>query len=262
MKRYLRWGLVALALFVLAAPALAVERFWANVTDEYGTKITSGVQAHVYTAGTRTLATIYGDAKLTAKSNPVTVAQFATDQMVSFWGTASSYDVFVTSDDGDQAILDGFTATGSHRVVLPVHQGPVKKLTIPWSFVCPAGANCGATNTPTGFTIPPKSLVRDVVVETVNPMGLGTEAINVGLRYGETDGFIAAMSINSAGVLPGATNSGNYYGVLLVGADQSGSRVRIPHFVDYDTPDEVYYENIYDGGTGDGYIHVFFERLR
>src|SRR6266702_995303 len=64
-----------------------------TATGEAGTSFTlsSGVLVFVYDAGTKTLSTIYSDRKRTAKTNPISRAQFATDGGVLFYGPSASY---------------------------------------------------------------------------------------------------------------------------------------------------------------------------
>jgi len=188
--------------------------------------ISSGCLVFVYDAGTKTSSTIYSDAALTAKTAPISRAQFATDGKISFYSQSSSHDLFIAHSDGSVAFYAG---VDSKRHTLPLSRSNSHKL-----LVFPMLFNAGGTETDTGLDLPLNSHVVDAFVEVVTVDA--TETVDMGLLSSETagdaDGFLAAVSVASAGfVKPYTITAGGNetyvsaakYGVLmgpaLVGTD-------------------------------------------
>jgi hypothetical protein len=189
--------------------------------------ITSGCLVFVYGAGTKTLATIYADGARTALANPITRAQFASDQGIKFFGAASSYDLLINDDKGN---------TASHLAVTPsVHLLPVNRSGVDKCLIFPMIFNSGGTEVDTGLDLPLDSLVYDARVEVVTVDS--TETVDIGLlsteTAGDADGLVTAASVGTAGYpdMITATAGGNetylsavHYGALL-GSFLAGSDV-------------------------------------
>jgi hypothetical protein len=234
-------------------------------------RLTTGVYVFVYDAGTKTLSTIYSDRKRTAKTNPISRSQYATDTQVYFFGPNSSYDIALAHSDGSTAKFTSIAPT-SHRLYLP-RQGQDKTLVFSMVF------NAGATETDTGLDLPYGALVYDAGVETVTVDA--TETVDVGLLSSETagdaDGFVAAVSVAAAGIpalftyTTGANEvylSAVTYGVLLaarsLGTDVAtdvGSFGKLRHYVTGSNATSVTYTpSTSDTFAGYGYVH--FKNLR
>ncbi|MFH0809334.1 MAG: hypothetical protein V2A77_02505 [Pseudomonadota bacterium] len=173
----------------------AAKLFNIGVFEEDGLlrkQLESGVLVFVFTAApARTLATIYADANLTSKSNPITAASFAADDEIRFWGTAASYDILVVYPaDGRWAELKAATP-GDHNVLL-------SKFDKERLYVAAATFN-NAVETDSGLDLLPGDRVYDVGVLTITA-DTG-ETIDIGLLStgtgGDADGFAALTTIAS-----------------------------------------------------------------
>lgn len=233
--------------------------------------IESGVLAFVYTAGTKTLATLYSDANQTALANPITRAQFAASGGLKFYSGQASVDIFLADDKGNCAFHESLTDK-SH--VLPLNRSSVRK-----HFIAPFSAI--TTETDTGLDFPKQFLIQDVQVEVVTIDA--TETIDVGLLStesgGDANGLLAAASVGTAGlvdnitVTAGSTEthiSAHTYGALLddqlvtgsnAAADHGLSRVK-PHRVTATSAKSLVYNCSAGSDTAAGYIHAFGEQLR
>jgi len=233
--------------------------------------VTSGCLVFICDAGTKTLATIYSDAARAAKTNPISRAQFATDGKIVFYGASSSYDITVAHSDGSVSKLSGVTPN-DHTITMN-RDGVDKCLVFPMVF------NAGGTETDTGLDLPVGVIVHEVRVEVVTVDA--TETVDVGLLSSETsgdaDGFVAAVSVATAGfpALAVFTTGANEtylsavkYGALMgssvVGADvvgDAGNVVRLGHVVTGSNAVSV----TYTPSTSDtfvGYGYVYFRHLR
>lgn len=157
-------------------------------------QITSGVLAFVFTAGSaRTLATLYKDANQTSLANPITTTQFAVDDEVRFFGTATTYDVLVCYPaDGRFAELKGI-GPGVHNILL-------SKFDKNRLYVAAFGAS-DAVETDSGLDLLPGDHVLGLGVLTITA-DVG-ETIDAGLLSsgtgGDADGFGALVSVNGTG---------------------------------------------------------------
>lgn len=92
-------------------------KYHLNVRDQEGNVLESGVSYTVFTAGSATAATIYGDPNRTSKTNPVTTTVFATDKGCVFWAATATVDVMLEA--GENRVLVASLAPGSeHNVVI------------------------------------------------------------------------------------------------------------------------------------------------
>lgn len=234
--------------------------------------ITSGALVFIYTAGTKTLATIYSDEKMaTTKANPITRAQFATDGMIQFYAAAASVDVFVALSDGSVARYSSVTPT-TH--VLPINTDGVDKC-----LVFPMVFEASGTETDTGLDLPKMAKVYDVALEVITVDA--TETVSIGLLSSETagdaDGLMLATSVAVAGFFQlwattdGATEdfisaarAGALIGIGSVGTDGAndfGQPGGPGHIVTGSNATSVSYQPS-SSDTFAGYGYVFFRHLR
>lgn len=235
-----------------------------------GDRLITNVMAFVYTAGTKTLATLYSNKKRTSLANPITRTQFATDDKLKFYAAASSVDVVLAHSDGSIAKYASVSSS-IHRLKLD-RSGTKKVLIVPFA--------ASTAETDTGVDLPYGVLVKDVVVEVVT--GDATETMDVGLlsteTAGDADGFMNDVVMSPAAFYKGLTTtvgsnetyvSTAYYGALLgpvaVGTDantDTGAGVVPGHIVSGSNAVSVTYTGSAGTDTAAGYIYVFFEHLR
>lgn len=233
--------------------------------------ITTGCLVMVYDAGTKTLGTIYSDVLSTAKTNPISRSQFATDGKLVFFSASSSVDITVAHSDG--SIGKYLSVTPFHHTLYLQRGGVQKCLIFPMIY------NAGGTETDTGIDLPYNVHVHDVLVEVVDVDA--TETVDVGLLSSETagdaDGFIAALSVASAGFIKPHVNTagGNEtyvstakYGVLMgpaiVGTDvdkDNGIARGFGHIVSGSNAVSVTYTPS-SSDTFTGYGYIWFRHLR
>lgn len=234
--------------------------------------VISNVLCFIYTAGTKTLATIYADNIQTAKTNPISRAQFTTDGKLTFWAAeGSSFDIYLNDEKGNAAFYAGVTAN-THTLRL-MNGDPYKHLVIPFS----ASNN---VETDTGIVLPQDALVLPPSIEVVTTEA--SKTINVGLLSsqsgGNASGFIAAAPVNTAGfVMPWTTAAGNTLSAY-VASSYLGSLIGIGHagadsanawgvaggagYVVGSTAVNVSYTTSANSANAAGYIHLPFRHLR
>lgn len=269
-----------IALFVIL-PALAMadfhdEKYDIAVFDQtavgsLGSEITTGVLAFVYSAGTKTLATLYSDDKRTSLSNPITRSQFASDDMLKFYVAASSVDIVLAHSDGS---LGKWTsvAPSTHRLLLD-RSGVDKCIIFPFS----ANDNDEAD---TGLDLPLMSKVTDIIVETVTADS--TETLDVGLlsteTSGDADGLIVSASVSTAALVGttevtdgtsedyvSAARCGALMGLGSTGTDSAndfGQPGCVGHIVSGSNATSISYTGSSGSDTAAGYVYVFFKHLR
>jgi hypothetical protein len=233
--------------------------------------ITTGVYVFVYGAGTKTLSTIYSTENGTAKTNPVTRTQFATDAKISFWSAATSHDVFIADEKGNVAFIPGLTPN-DHTVRLN-REGVDKVLIAPFLF------NSGGTEVDTGLDFPLNVLVKDVMIEVVTLDA--TETLHVGILSSETngdaDGFLVAVDLATAGfirpwVITDSTTEDfittPYYGALMgkgsagtSAANDFGQSGGFGHIVSGSNGRSLSYTPS-TSDTAAGYIYAYFKHIR
>lgn len=233
--------------------------------------ITSGVYVLIYDAGTKTLSTIYSNDLLTAKTNPISRAQFATDTRIDFWSTASSHDIFIAHSDGSVERYTGVTPT--------VHSVKLNRDGVDKCMVFPMVFNAGATETDTGLDLPKNAFVYNCLVEVVDVDA--TETVDVGLLSSETagdaDGLMVALSVANAGTFGlyattvgsnetyiSAARAGALLGKGSVGTDAAndfGQPGGPGHTVSGSNATSISYTPS-SSDTFTGYGYVFFKHLR
>lgn len=228
--------------------------------------IESGVHVIVYDAGTKTKSTIYSDVNKAAKTNDITRTVFASDGgKVVFYSTSTSHDIFIADAKGNNNL---FTSITNYMHVLPLDRASaVKCMFFPMLF------NSGGTEVDTGLDLPLGAIVTDAKAEVVTVDA--TETVDIGLLSSETagdaDGFLAAVSVATAGVPANYTYSTGSnevylsavtYGVLLAGrslgtdvATDVGSMARTHHHVTGANATSVTYTpSTSDTFAGYGYV--------
>lgn len=234
-------------------------------------KVTSGVMAFVYTAGTKTLATLYADGNRTALANPITRTVFAAQDAVKFYAAAGSVDIYLAHQDGTTGFFSSVTPFMHSLSIDRAHQA--KHLVIPF------GASDNA-EVDTGIDLPYGALVTDAFVNVVTVDA--TETISVGLLSSETagdaDGLLAAVSVANEGIPQNVTytvgSNETYlaavtFGALLAArslgndvATDVGSFGKIRHHVTGANAKSVTYTGSAGSDTAAGYIHLLFNVVR
>lgn len=236
-----------------------------------GEAITSGCLVFIYSAGTKTLATLYKSDNRIALANPITRAQFATDTLLDFYCTDTSVDIFLNDDKGNVSFLA--SVTPNDRNITLSREGVGKCLIFPMVF------NAGATETDTGLDLPVNTIVKNALVEVITVDA--TETVDIGLLSSETagdaDGFIVAASVASAGfVKPWTTTTGSnetYINTSITGAlinkgstgtdaaNDFGQAGGFGHIVSGSNAKSI----TYTPSTSDtfaGYGYVYFQHIR
>lgn len=233
--------------------------------------ISDGCLVFVYDAGTKTLSTLYGDSVRTAKSNPISRSQYATDGKIVFYSPATSHDIFVAHSDGSICRYAGVTPE-THVLVL--NRDGVQKC-----LVVAFGASDN-TEVDTGLDFPIDVLINDVELQvaTADP----TETLDIGLLSSETagdaDGLLVQASVGTAGwVRPWATTVGTnetYISAVrwgaLMGKGALGSDVNndfgqpggVGHIVTGSNAKSLTYTGSVGSDTAAGYVFCFFRHLR
>lgn len=247
------------------------QKYVATVKDmRNGEPITSGVTVFVYTAGTKTLATIYADDANTALANPITRATFATKQQIEFFCASPSVDIYINDALGNESFIPSFLPTD--RTVVLSKTGVSKHLVIPFSF--------NTAETDTGIDLPYGVEIHRAMVEVVTVDA--TETMDVGLlsseTAGDTNGILSLVPMDNAGfvkpwsITDGATEdfiSSPYYGALM-GLGSAGTNTAndfgqpggAGHIVTGSNAVSVVYQHSAGTDTAAGYIHLWFRYLR
>lgn len=235
-------------------------------------RISSGVLTFVYTADSKTLATIYADKNRTALTNPISRSQFGTDGKIKFWGAASSYDIVCNDDKGNTGSLAGVTPSGRHKMVID-RSSPHKCL------VFPIAAN-NNSETDTGLDLPKYCRVTNCAIEVVTIDA--TETVDLGLLSSETagdaDGLLVGVDAGNAGFYGGVAStvgstetyiSAVRFGALMgkgsAGTDAAndfGQPGGWGHFVSGSNAVSISYTESAGGDTLAGYGYVMFTVLR
>jgi len=169
-------GVLCWPLAAVAQPAPGLAYWFFQIKDERDQAVTaSAAKCQVYTASTRTNATIYSDRALaTAITQP-----FAADSSgICSWymSTSTALDVNVWTNRG-RGFFAGMTV--NDHVARIGLQGSDKIVRLPFS------TDAALVNT--GFTIPVGAIVRDVLIEVTTASTTGH--LTIGLLTGNTAGF-------------------------------------------------------------------------
>lgn len=176
MKTTIRsWVAGALAMLLIAAlpvAAQAQQYFWWQVIDERGEPYTGqNVQCSVFRPNVHAAILLHTTSGLTAGGNSPLFSD--SGGKLHFYSTSTDpVDVTCFYANGGSAQinkLDRFT----HKVVIP-RQAGVRVARFAINNVTTA------TNQSSGITIPSGAVVRDVIIQNLNPQGLGTYHVSVG----------------------------------------------------------------------------------
>lgn len=234
-------------------------------------KLTTGVLAFVYDAGTKDLSTLYSNVARASLSNPITRAQFATDDALKFYSASASHDIVLAHSDGSMAKYASVSQS-MHRLVLN-RDGLDKVVVVAFGV-------SSAAETDTGVDLPYGSHVTDVLVEVVTADS--GQTLDVGLlsteTSGDANGFIAAITMTNTGfvkpqiVTEGSSESyvsttslGALMGNQAVGTDaneDTGQSLVTGHIVTGANAQSITYTGDSGTDTAVGYIYVFFRHLR
>jgi len=177
----------------------------------------------VCTAGSAVKASLT-DVTGASVSNPVTLASGGAEFYVA--DSVDSVDLYIMAPGGQFVTHAGFVPGADSDIAVDVtNRTQVAK--IPFSVTDQAG---DATETDTGFDLPAKALVQatpglDVTTaDAAITIDVGTLSTN----SGDANGFLAAASVATAGVVKGTLASGGQTIGALLSADESGAGVLVP----------------------------------
>jgi len=235
----------------------ALNHFYANVFDELGVNLATGIQIHIFGVDDKAASTVYSDKIKTSKTNPITTAVFATDGgVIEFWGAAATYDVLIVDDEGNCRFVPDFSHSQHHRIVLD-KSSVLKHMVVPLSFN-------DNSETDSGVDLIEGSWIVDAALEVVDIDA--TETVDAGTLTGGTNadpnGLLAATAVGVAGFVALAGSDATTYGAFLIKADQSGSNVKSGHHIA--SGDELSITSTGSAGsdTFTGYLHILYVLLR
>jgi hypothetical protein len=212
----------------------------------------SGGKCYVATAGGAAKAALLNAAGATL-ANPVSltagVIEFYVDDSVN------SVDLYVQAPSGHAVILKGVPASGPNAIF-------INKSTLNTVLVVPFSAtdSTAAAETNTGFTVPTRAAVLPagigVEVRTVDP----TETLDVGTLStdsGDADGFLAAVSVATAGFIKGTLANGALtLGALLFVQDSANAGDEAPEPNTTSTGKAITYTLTAGSDTAAGFICI------
>jgi hypothetical protein len=282
MKRNFWSIILALILSVfICAPVFAVEQdMWAAVYKDTGKlgadgktileRIESGITFKVLAVDSDTAETLTYYGKSTSLTNPVSKTNFASaticNKMVAFRvdptdATNDRYvDLIVTDTNGAfTRFVENFDQY-THAIVID------ERPNVMMHGMYPFAAIATESNYYTGVTFLADTIIHDVRVEMVT---VSTGTMSVGLFTSTATAFINGVNMAVAGYIPDtAFTSGTastLYGPELVQAPHSaGTRLlfRNGYVVAGSSANVLSYTQHTANGTGVGYIHYWFTRMR
>jgi len=298
MKRFL-FAILAIAfLFCVSVPAamagydhytITVKRDLGYATTAGGhTTITSGVQYLVFNGGGKTLSTIYSDAGITSRANPVNSETFAIDDKIDFYidDSNTTVDIIVVDNAGGfTAFLDGVT-TSVHNCIIDERYGVMHHgmywYTGDTGYTASEVSISSAGTRDTGIDFLGVSAVYDVAWEPLVASSTSGHYIEVGAGADDNGLLVTQLIDGVAFNTPdrySATNDSEMgYGDLLkentatdgffyTSTSEFVISLREPYFTLSDTSleytigsDDEHSSNDFDGVWG--LIHYWFSRLR
>ena len=188
------WVALALALVLSLAPSLGLAQtsgayyYWWNVADERGEPFTGqNVQCSVYRPNQTGAATVHTTAQLTAGGSSPLFSD-ANGKLHFYSSQNVPVDITCNYAYGGAAQINDFRIT-DHKIVLPRQAGSV----ISKFSVTAASATY---NSDSGIVLPGGAVVRDVIVQNLNPQSLGTYHLNVGFLGNHTVATSNALVTN------------------------------------------------------------------
>ncbi len=276
MKRILTFLTIMLVAFALVIPApvqAEFKDFWARVYSWDGTtnldgkpnvtRLTTGITYKVLATGSDTAETLYyyDNQANTSLTNPVTTTNFASDSIsrdqIQFRtdptdGSDDRVDLMVINTvGGGYVFFEDFNYQDDHTIIIDQSPGKMHHGAI-WF-----AANSDA-ETDTGIDFRYDTVVLSVTLEIVT-VDAG-ETMDVGIlstgTSGDANGFVAAMSVATAGF---PDNTISTVGDLL---DDGTDIDPFGHTVISANEQSLTYTETTGGDTAAGYIHYMFFRTR
>lgn len=140
--------------------------------------------------------------------------------------TTSEVDVYVMAPGGEFVVARGLERSGPNEILVDTYAN-VHTMVIPFSHA-DSTAN---TETATGFTVPslaavlPNVFIRVVDIDDTETISIGTDSTD----SGDADGFIAAASVATAGIVKGTIANGTpTLGALLWVQDSANAGDEAP----------------------------------
>lgn len=240
-------GALALALLVLAPGSVSAQSYyyWWQAVDEYGQPYTGeNVQCSVYRPNIHGAAILHANLTLsssTASNSPLW--SDASGKLHFYSGLDTTFDVTCWYTHGSQGFVGRMTRN-THKVILPRSGQMVSRFAV--------NSTAATYQTLTGIIMPQGSIIRDVVIQNLNPEAVGTYHLSVGFAgahaVGTATALVAAQALNSSdewlrphivlattGIVTPA--SGNHRGTAL----------------------SIFHAQIYAGASGTGQSH-YIER--
>lgn len=176
---------LALAPFVSLAQTSGAYYYWWNVTDERGEPFTGeNVQCSVFKPNTHAALVVHTSATLASGGNSPLFSDV--NGKLHFYSSANTpVDVNCYYAGGGSAQINKFRIT-DHKMVIPRQSGAVIS-----RFA--VNSTSATYQSDSGIVIPGGSVVRDIVIQNLNPQGLGT--------YHLTVGFLGNHSVATANAL-------------------------------------------------------------
>lgn len=193
-----KFAALALAVALLMAPGVGFAQgpyyYWWQVTDERGEPYTGqNVQCSVYRPNTHAAAILHTSAALSSGGNSPIFSD--ANGKLHFWSSLGDpVDVTCNYAFGGSAQVNRLR-TSDHKIIVPRQSGlKVSKFSV----------NAAATTyqTDTGIVLPQGALIRDVIVQNLNPLSLGTYHVSVGFlgnhAVGVSNALVNAVDLSQA----------------------------------------------------------------
>ena len=186
MKRVL-FGILALALaagLLLPSPAAAQNYFWWQAVDEAGQNYTGEtVQCSVYRANVHAAAVLHTTSAMDA-GMPQPIWSDTLGRLHFFSTLATPVDVTCQYTYGS-AGFSGRMTRFDHKIVLPRQGGQIVRFGV--------NSTAATYQTDSGIVLPQGALIRDVIIQNLNPQGLGTYHLSIGFLGNHTAATAAAL---------------------------------------------------------------------
>ena len=271
-------AVVGLVWLALPTPALAQTYFWWTVADERGEIYTGqNVQCSVFRPNIHAAIVLHTTSAQTAGGQSPIFSDI--DGRLHFYSSSSApVDITCYYAHGGQAQVNTFRST-DHKIIIPRQSGlKVSR------FSVANGAT--ATNVNSGITLPQGAVVRDVLIQNLNPDGR-TTTYHISVGFGgnhavaaNVDALVSVQALTSpdewlrphiiraAGALGGGAGLANHRGVALsdyhaqIYAGASGTGM--PYYVERQYLihvasglDVMYAVNVPGVTNGGARLHVF-----
>ena len=260
--------LLALALLVAGpAPALAQTYFWWQIVDETGQPYTGeNVQCSVYRPNIHGAAILHTSSTLsnnTAANDPLWADSTGKFHFYSSLNTPVDVTCFYDYGGGGfSGRIDRFT----HRIMLARQGVQVSRFSV--------NSTAATYQTATNIYLPAGAVVRDVIIQNLNPLGLGTYHLSVGFLGNHTvatanalvntqalsspDEWVRPHTVITSLAGSAATYNSNHRGLAMINHIAAANRApqAQPYLVHVATGLQVGYSA--QPGTGAGVrAHVF-----